>query len=169
MGARFFRTCPDRPWGPPSLLYNGYRVFSGGKVRLGRDADPSPPSSPMTKNEYSYTSTHPLGHTGPVSGSLDVFTSYNIYCTVCGPGSSIGLATDYGLYGLGSNPGVDEDFPPVQTGPGAHPAPCKMGTGSFPEVKCGRGLLLTTHPLLVPRSWNSRAIPLPTLWATPGL
>jgi hypothetical protein len=22
----------DRPWGPPSLLYNGYRVFSGGKA-----------------------------------------------------------------------------------------------------------------------------------------
>jgi hypothetical protein len=30
-------------------------------------------------------------------------------------------------------------------------------------------VLLTTHPLLVPRSWKSRAIPLPTLWATPGL
>ena len=45
VGARFFRTCPDRPWGPPSLLYNGYRVFPGGKERLGRDADPSPPSS----------------------------------------------------------------------------------------------------------------------------
>ena len=28
-----FRTCPDRPWGPPSLLYNGYRVFPGGKER----------------------------------------------------------------------------------------------------------------------------------------
>ena len=27
------RTCPDRPWGPPSLLYNGYRVFPGGKER----------------------------------------------------------------------------------------------------------------------------------------
>jgi hypothetical protein len=27
-----FRTRPDRPWGPPSLLYNGYRVFPGGKV-----------------------------------------------------------------------------------------------------------------------------------------
>ena len=27
-----FRTCPDRPWGPPSLLYNGYRVFPGGKA-----------------------------------------------------------------------------------------------------------------------------------------
>ena len=26
-------------------------------------------------------------------------------------------------------------------------APCKMGTGSFPGVKCDRGVLLTTHPL----------------------
>jgi len=28
-----------------SLLYNGYRVFTGGKERPGRDAEPSPPSS----------------------------------------------------------------------------------------------------------------------------
>jgi len=41
-----------------------------------------------------------------------------------------------------------------------------MGTVSFPGVKCGRGVLLTTHHLLVPRSWKCRAIPLPTLWAT---
>ena len=26
-----FRTRPDRPWGPPSFLYNGYLVFPGGK------------------------------------------------------------------------------------------------------------------------------------------
>jgi len=44
-----------------------------------------------------------------------------------------------------------------------------MRTVSFPGVKCGRGVLLTTHTHLVPRSWKSRAIPLPTLWATPGL
>ena len=44
-----------------------------------------------------------------------------------------------------------------------------MGTGSFRGVKSGRGVLLTTHPLLVPQSWKSRAIPLSTLWATPGL
>ena len=50
------------------------------------------------------------------------------------------------------------DFPPAQTGPGAYPASCKMGTGSFPGVKCGRGVLLTTHHLLVPRSWKSRSI-----------
>ena len=83
--------------------------------------------------------------------------------------SSVGIATDYGLDGPGPNSGGDEIFPPVQTGPGVHPASCKMGTGSFLGVKCGRGVLLTTQPLLVPRSWKSRAIPLPTLWSTPGL
>ena len=41
-GGEIFRTCPDRTWGPPSLLYNGYRVFPGGKERPGRAADPSP-------------------------------------------------------------------------------------------------------------------------------
>ena len=40
-----FRTCPDRPWDPPSILYDGYRVFPEGKERPGRDADPSSPSS----------------------------------------------------------------------------------------------------------------------------
>jgi hypothetical protein len=41
-GGEIFRTCPDWPWGPPSLLYNGYQVFPGGKERPGRDADPHP-------------------------------------------------------------------------------------------------------------------------------
>ena len=27
-----FRTRPDRPWGPPRLLQNGYRVFPEGKA-----------------------------------------------------------------------------------------------------------------------------------------
>jgi hypothetical protein len=45
-----FRTCPDRPWDPPNLLYKGYRIFPGGKLRAGRDADPSPPSSAEVKN-----------------------------------------------------------------------------------------------------------------------
>jgi hypothetical protein len=42
---RDFPPRPDRLWGPPSLLYNGYQVFPGGKVRPGRVADHSPPSS----------------------------------------------------------------------------------------------------------------------------
>jgi len=37
--------CPDRLWGPPSLLSNGYQVFFpwGLVKRLGREADHSPP------------------------------------------------------------------------------------------------------------------------------
>jgi hypothetical protein len=31
-GGEIFRIHPDRPWGPPSLLHNGYRVFHGGKA-----------------------------------------------------------------------------------------------------------------------------------------
>jgi len=84
----------------------------------------------------------------------------------CGPGSSVRITTGWTV--RDRIPG-GRDFPSVQTRPGLQPASCTVGTGSFPGVKCGRGVTLTTHPLLVPRSWNSRAIPLPTLWATPGL
>jgi len=31
-GGEIFRTCPDRPWVTPSLLYNGYPVFPGRKA-----------------------------------------------------------------------------------------------------------------------------------------
>jgi hypothetical protein len=44
---------------------------------------------------------------------------------------------------------------PVQTGPGTHQASCTMGTGSFPGVESGRGVTLTPHPFLVPRSKNT--------------
>jgi hypothetical protein len=46
--------------------------------------------------------------------------------TFSGPGSSVGIATDYDRIPVG------RDFPPVQTGPRAHPVSCKMSTGSFP-------------------------------------
>jgi hypothetical protein len=52
----------------------------------------------------------------------------------------------------------------VQTGPGTHPASCTTGTGSFSGVKSGRGVTLTLHPLLVPWSRKSRAIPVLPLW-----
>jgi hypothetical protein len=45
-----FRTCPDRPWGPPNLLYNGYRIFLGGRKRPGCNADPSTLLVPKSKN-----------------------------------------------------------------------------------------------------------------------
>jgi len=86
-----------------------------------------------------------------------------------GPGSSVGIATGYGLNGPGIEFRWRRDFLPVQTGPGTHPASCIMGTGSFPGVKCDRGVLLTTHPLLAPRSLKSRAIPLPPSGPQSGL
>ena len=87
-----------------------------------------------------------------------------------GPGSSVGIATGYGLDG----PGIESQWgarlsAPAQTGPEAHPASCTMGAGSFPGVKNSRGVTLIPHPLLVPRSCKNRAIPLPTRWDTPGL
>ena len=91
-----------------------------------------------------------------------------MFCSVCGPGGSVGIATDYGLDVPGIESRWGEVFPPVQAGPGAHPASCTMGTGSFPGVKYGRGVTLTAHPLVVPRSWKSRGITLPNLWATSG-
>jgi hypothetical protein len=48
-----------------------------------------------------------------------------------GPGSSVGIATDYGLDG----PVRVRFFAHVQTGPGAHPASCTTGTGLISGVK----------------------------------
>ena len=67
-----------------------------------------------------------------------------------GRDSSVGLATHFGLDG----PGIESRWgarfsATVQTDPGAHPASCTMGTGSFLGVKSGRGVTLTPHPLLV--------------------
>ena len=60
--------------------------------------------------------------------------------SMCGPGSSVGIAADYGLDGPEIESRWRRDFTPVQTGPVAYPASCTMGTGSFPggKVRPGR-------------------------------
>jgi len=71
--------------------------------------------------------------------------------TFSGPGSIVVIPTGYGLDGPGIESGWGARFSaPVQTGPGAQPASCTMGTGSFPGVKSGQGVTLTPYPLLVP-------------------
>jgi hypothetical protein len=66
---------------------------------------------------------------------------------VSGPGSVVGVATSYGAGRSGDRIPVEARFfAPVQTGPGVHPVSCTMGTGSFPEVKSGRGVTLTPRP-----------------------
>jgi len=83
---KIFRTCPDRPWGPPTLLYSGYRVIPGGKERPGRDADPSPFLVPWSRKSRAI----PLLTTwavGPVQ-SLSVCTTLHftlyIYIVIMG-------------------------------------------------------------------------------------
>jgi len=66
---------------------------------------------------------------------------------MCGPGSSVHIATGYGLDGPGIKSRWGARFStPVQTSPGAHPASCAKGTGSFLGVKSGWGVMLTPHP-----------------------
>jgi hypothetical protein len=82
-GGEIFRTCPHRPWGPPSLLYNGYHVFPGGKERSGSDADPSPTSSAVGHERvelYLYSSYGPYGlyrASVPVKGCTLLFHLYD--------------------------------------------------------------------------------------------
>jgi len=44
------RTRPDRPWGTPSLLYNGYRVFLGGEAAGEWRWPPTPFSSEVKES-----------------------------------------------------------------------------------------------------------------------
>jgi hypothetical protein len=70
---------------------------------------------------------------------------------------SVSIVSDYGLddraTGVRSPAGAKNisSILCVQTGSGAHPASSPMGTGVLsPGVKRGRGVMLTTHPHLVP-------------------
>jgi hypothetical protein len=79
-------------------------------------------------------------------------------------GSSVSIVSGYGLDDRMievRSPAGTTDFSSnlcVQTGSGAHPVSCPMGTrGPFPGVKRGRSVTLTTHPHLVRRSWMSKS------------
>ena len=83
------------------------------------------------------------------------------------PGSSVSIATGCRLDGpRGSNPGGSEIFRTCPDRPWGPPSLLYNGYRVFPRgVKSGQVVTLTPHPLLVPWSWKSRAIPLLPLWA----
>jgi hypothetical protein len=58
--------------GTHSLLYNGYRIFPGGKEQPERDADPLPPSSAMGKGRVEVYLYSPYGLYGLYRVSLPV-------------------------------------------------------------------------------------------------
>ena len=63
---RFVKNVGEReifqPWGPPSILYNGYRVSFPRVKRPGRDIDYTPPSSAEVKERKEL---HLYTHSGP--------------------------------------------------------------------------------------------------------
>ena len=67
-GGDIFRTSPDLLWGPPRLIYNGYRVFPGGVKRPGRGVDHPPPSRAEVKERVELFLYSPLGLRGLVLG-----------------------------------------------------------------------------------------------------
>ena len=66
-GGEIFRTRPDRPWGPSSLLYNGYRVFPGGKAAEAWRW-PLTPSSAEVKERVDIYLYSPSSPSWPVLG-----------------------------------------------------------------------------------------------------
>ena len=76
---RDFLTLPDRPWGPPSLLYNEYRVSFPGVKRPGRGVDHPPPSSAEVKEKVELYLYFPSGPSWPVLGrTLPFFTLWEV-------------------------------------------------------------------------------------------
>ena len=72
---------------------------------------------------------------------------FNMLTSYCGPGSSVGIATELRAGWSRDRIPVGARFStPVQTGRGAHPASCTVGTESFLVVESGWGVTLTPHP-----------------------
>jgi hypothetical protein len=112
--------------------------------------------SQLTESAWSY-----------ILGLLMTVLFVRLLCEIWGPGSSVGIATGYGLDGPGIESRWGARFSArVQTDPGAHPAYCTMDTGSFLAVESGRGVTLTPNPLLVPRSKNRVKLYLYSPWGS---
>jgi hypothetical protein len=88
VGARFSAPPPDRrPWGPPSLLYNGYLVSFPGMKRPGRGVDHPPSSSARVKERVELCLYSPSGPSWPVLGRTLPLTAFgntqNVVYVLC--------------------------------------------------------------------------------------
>jgi hypothetical protein len=119
------------------LLPQGGKDFLNNMCLIGIFWDPAPWSRWRFERAYCLHLQNAImvqvdakvaGKKGDVSVIWEIF----------GPGSSVGIAIDYGPEGPGSNASGDEIFRPSRPALGAHPASCKMGTVSFPgEMSAG--------------------------------
>jgi hypothetical protein len=68
VGGEIFRTRPDRPWGPTSLLYNEYQVSFPEVKWLGRGVDHPSPFNAEVKERVELYLYSPSGPSWPVLG-----------------------------------------------------------------------------------------------------
>ena len=79
-GGEIFRTRPDQPWSPPSLLHNWYSVSFPGVKRPGRGVDHSTPSSAKVKEIvlllpfWAYVTCSRVNFTFTFTCTVDSFT-----------------------------------------------------------------------------------------------
>jgi hypothetical protein len=78
----------------------------------------------------------------------------HIYLLLCGPGSSVGIATGYGLDGPRIEFRWGRDFLHLSRLALGPPNILYNGYRLFSEIESGRGVTLTPHSLLVSRSKN---------------
>jgi hypothetical protein len=141
-----FCSSSDRARGPPSILYNGYGVSFPGIKRPGRSVYQPLPYSAEVKERVKLHLYTPSWHTMPVIRGTLTFTVLQR-----SRDSSVSIATGYGLEGPGIEFRWGEIFctyPDRLRGP---PSLLYNGYRVFPGGKDSRGVMLTTHPLLVPR------------------
>jgi len=67
-GGKIFCTCPDWPWGPPSLLHNGYWVSIPGVKQPVYDVNHPFPFSNEVKERVKLYLQSPCGPSWPVIG-----------------------------------------------------------------------------------------------------
>jgi hypothetical protein len=117
------------------------------KIGVGVEGDSGRDGSQCLDDQKQSWGSMPLLHSRLIifsvpSCSLGSFSLPHLLLLFSGPGSSVGIATDYGMDGPGIEPRWKRDF--SHNSRPAHPASCTMGTGSFQGVKRpGRG---ADHP-----------------------